>query len=184
MHWTIISGTNRPQSNTLKVSNFIKNLMEEKTKGKDKIELIDLQNLPPEIFLGRAYQEKPAEFEPFKKAVLNADGLICVLPEYNGAAPGVFKYFIDMLPFPQSLQKVPSCFVGVSAGRFGALRSIEQSQQVFRYRNAFLYPESLYLMGVPDSLDPTTFGPKDEFLQKLTHQVLDGFLDFARKLRS
>ncbi len=104
-----------------------------------------------------------------------------VVPEYNGGAPGVFKYFIDMLPFPQSLQRLPTLFIGVAAGRFGALRPVEQMQAIFRYRNAYLYPDSIYLMGVHESIDADG-KPKDEGTQKLFHQSLDGFIQFARKL--
>jgi chromate reductase, NAD(P)H dehydrogenase (quinone) len=182
MKFTIISGTNRPGSNTRRIANFTESLLREKVKKGDTISLLDLCDLPQEIFSPKAYAEKPKSFEVFRDGVTQADALLCVLPEYNGAAPGVFKYFIDMLPFPQSLQKIPSFFVGVAAGRFGALRAIEQTQQVFRYRNAYLYPESVYLMAVDQSTEPSG-KPKDEFVLKLFHQSLEGFVDFTHRLR-
>jgi chromate reductase len=183
MKFSIISGTNRLNSNTRRVADFTQSLLKQKVKTDDSVSLIDLCELPLEIFSPNAYSEKPKSFDNFRDAVLQADALISVLPEYNGAAPGVFKYFIDMLPFPQSLNKLPSFFIGLSSGRFGALRAIEQTQQVFRYRNAFLYPESIYLMGVEKSLEASG-QPKDEFILKLFHQSLEGFVDFSRRLRN
>ena len=41
------------------------------------------------------------------RAVLQAEGLIVVTPEYNGSLPGVLKYFIDMLKFPESFEQRP-----------------------------------------------------------------------------
>lgn len=180
-HWAIISGTNRAASNTRKVAGHIESLLKSKIQTDEKIEMIDLTELPQDIFTPQAYAEKPASFQRFVDQILNAKALICILPEYNGSAPGAFKYFIDMLPFPQSLQKVPTAYVGLAAGRFGALRAIEQIQQVFTYRNAFNYPESLYIMDAANSLSEKG-APKDPFVQKLLDDTLDGFIDFANRL--
>jgi len=182
MRLTILSATNRPQSNTLKVAKFSERLLSQKISQNDEIVFLDLQNLPVELFTPQAYQEKPKTLEPFVKGIVETDALLVVMPEYNGGPPGVFKYFIDMLPFPQSLQKLPTLFIGVAAGRFGALRPVEQMQAIFRYRNAFLYPESIYLMNVFESLEADG-KPKDEGTIKLFHQSFDGFLDFSRKLK-
>jgi len=77
-------------------------------------------------FSPSSYAEKPKAFHPFAEAILKSHGLIIVTPEYNGSVPGILKYFIDMLKFPESFEKRPVCFVGVSAGIWGALRPIEQ----------------------------------------------------------
>jgi NAD(P)H-dependent FMN reductase len=109
--------------------------------------------LPPEIFSPTSYAEKPRAFQPFAEAVLNAAGLHVVSPEYNGAIPGVLKYFIDMLKFPESFSNRPVCFVGLAAGMWGALRPVEQLQAIFGYRNAFIYPDRVFLPTVNDRLD-------------------------------
>jgi len=61
--------------------------------------------------------------------VLMAAGLHVVLPEYNGSYPGVLKYFIDMLKFPESFENKPAAFVGVANGQWGALRAVEQQSK-------------------------------------------------------
>jgi NAD(P)H-dependent FMN reductase len=82
---TVISGTNRPGSNTRKIAQLA--LESLRASGAD-VELLDLADLPIEIFEGSAYAEKPASFEPFQDAVLATEGIVAVIPEYNGAYPG------------------------------------------------------------------------------------------------
>ena len=86
---------------------------------------LDLATLPPEIFSPASYAEKPKAFRPFSDAILQSSGVVVVSPEYNGGIPGVLKYFIDMLKFPESFTDRPVCFVGLAAGMWGALRPIE-----------------------------------------------------------
>jgi len=96
---TLIVGTNRPGSNTRKIAAQL----EEIYAGlKVPLRVLDLAQLPPEIFSPVSYAEKPKSFHPFADAVLQSDGLHVVTPEYNGGMPGILKYFIDMLKFPES----------------------------------------------------------------------------------
>ena len=105
-----------------------------------------------------------------------------VTPEYNGSFPGVLKYFIDMLKFPESFQKRPVCFVGLAAGVWGALRPVEQLQQVFAYRNAHVYPERVFLPRIGGSLDDDGRLKDAELLQRLKAQA-EGFVDFVDRLQ-
>ncbi|MBM3824099.1 MAG: NAD(P)H-dependent oxidoreductase [Verrucomicrobia bacterium] len=177
---TVISGTNRPGSNTLKVARLAAAAL---SKKGEKSALLDLAELPQAIFDPASYSEKPDSFAPFSKAVLDSAGLLVVTPEYNGGPPGVLKYFIDMLKFPESFERKPVGFLGLSAGMSGALRPVEQLQQIFGYRNAFLFPERLFLPGIGSLLDAD--GPlKDPELQaRLERQVLR-FAVFARHMLS
>jgi chromate reductase, NAD(P)H dehydrogenase (quinone) len=177
----LISGTNRPQSQTLRVTR----LLEKRYKALGiATQLLDLNALPPEIFLPSAYSEKPASFAPYTDTVLKADGLVVVTPEYNGSFPGVLKLFIDMLKFPESFEKKPVAFVGLAAGMWGALRSVEQLEGIFKYRNAFLFNERVFLPRVETQLNPD-----DTFTQALTGQLVDSqvknfvaFVDQVKKL--
>ena len=120
---TLIVGTNRPGSNTRKVAAQIEEIYREL---KVPLQVLDLAELRPEIFSPASYAEKPKSFAPFAEAVLQSSGLIVVTPEYNGSLPGVLKYFIDMLKFPESFEQRPVCFVGVAAGMWGALRKLNE----------------------------------------------------------
>ena len=146
---TIIVGTNRPGSNTRLVARQIEGLYADLQQP---VRVLDLAQLPAEVFAPTAYAEKPASFAPFADAVLQASGLHVVTPEYNGSMPGVLKYFIDLLKFPESFERRPVCFTGLAAGTWGALRPVEQLQQIFGYRNAHIYPERVFIPGINDKI--------------------------------
>jgi len=175
----IVSGTNRPGSNTRKVTTRIEAGYQ--ALGV-KTQVLDLAELPPEIFASTSYAEKPASFNKFTDAILAADGLVIVTPEYNGGVPGVLKYFIDMLPFPESFEQRPVCFVGVAMGIWGALRPVEQLQAIFGYRNALIYPERVFMPGIGKLLDGAGKFASEDIPKRLDKQAA-GFVDFVEKLR-
>lgn len=176
---TLVIGTNRPGSNTRKVARHVEEIY---AALKAPLHVLDLAQLPQEIFSPTSYSEKPKSFHPFADAVLKSSGLVVVTPEYNGSVPGVLKYFIDMLKFPESFEKRPVCFVGLSAGIWGALRPIEQLQQIFGYRNAFIYPVRVFLPGINGLLDDNGRLTDPELLARLQSQA-EGFINFVECLR-
>ncbi len=176
---TLIVGTNRPNSNTRKVARHLEEIYADL---KVALHVLDLAQLPLEIFSPSSYAEKPKSFQPFSEAILNSAGLHVVTPEYNGSLPGVLKYFIDMLKFPESFAKRPVCFVGLSAGIWGALRPVEQLQAIFGYRNAHIFPERVFLPGIRDLLDEGGHLKDAELLKRLRNQA-EGFVDFVERLK-
>lgn len=180
MKITLVSGTNRPGSNTRKVVSHIARLYADLGQP---VDILDLTELPPEIFHPSSYASKPASFSRFSEAVLASDGLHVVTPEYNGSVPGVLKYFIDMLKFPESFEHRPVAFTGLGAGMWGALRPVEQLQAIFGYRNAFVFPERVFMPGVNSLLgdDGTVIDP--DVVARLKSQA-QGFLGFVKKLKA
>ena len=176
----IISGTNRPGSNTRKVTAHVEGIY--KSLGV-ATQLLDLAEMPPEIFSPSSYGEKPASFSKFTDAILASDGVVIVTPEYNGGIPGVLKYFIDMLPFPESFERRPVCFVGLAAGIWGALRPVEQLQAIFGYRNALIYPERVFMPGIGRLLDESGQFTNGEMEERLAKQA-EGFVGFVETLRA
>jgi len=176
---TVIAGTNRPGSNTRKVAAQVEEIY---TALKVPVQLLDLAKLPPEIFTPTSYAEKPASFLPFSEAVLQSAGLHVVTPEYNGGMPGVLKYFIDMLQFPESFEGRPVCFTGVAAGIWGALRPVEQLQAIFTYRNAHVFPLRVFLPQIHSLLDASGKIKDAELKGRLEGQAA-GFARFAEKIK-
>lgn len=176
---TLVVGTNRPGSNTRKVARHIEEIYAEL---KVPLRVLDLAQLPPEIFSPGSYAEKPKSFQPFADAILQSTGLHVVTPEYNGSFPGVLKYFIDMLKFPESFERRPACFTGVAAGIWGALRPVEQLQQIFGYRNAHIFPERVFLPGIGNLLDDNGWLKSPELRERLRQQAV-GFVEFVERLQ-
>ncbi|MEE2960450.1 MAG: NAD(P)H-dependent oxidoreductase [Myxococcota bacterium] len=177
MRLVVVSGTNREGSYTLRMA---QSLVVKYAELVDDVRLLDLRDLPQALLSPGAYATKPESFKSFIDAVLGADGLVVVTPEYNGSFPGVLKLFIDMLPFPESFENRPVCFVGLAAGRWGGLRPVEQLQQVFSYRNALCFNERVFLPAVhnetDDNMEPTTPLTKE----LLTSQIRN-FVGFCRR---
>ena len=176
---TVIIGTNRPSSNTSKVAKQIEQIYAEL---KVPHSVLDLAKLPPEIFAPSSYAEKPKSFLTFTETVLASDGLHVVTPEYNGSVPGVLKYFIDMLKFPESFENRPVCFTGLSAGIWGALRPVEQLQAIFGYRNAYLFPSRVFLPQIHGLLDEAGKIKDPELVGRLKKQA-EGFVEFVEKVK-
>lgn len=175
----IISGTDRPGSNTLKVSRYIQSIY--KNLGED-VEILDLLELKKHLHADHTYGSANEGLQPYLQKVVQSDGLIVVTPEYNGSMPGILKYFIDHMDFPDSFEFRPVCFVGLGI-RFGALRPVEHLQQVFGYRNAFIYPERVFLMNAPKTLDASGI-VIDEMVKSLLIKQAEGFQKFAQALKA
>jgi NAD(P)H-dependent FMN reductase len=87
-----------------------------------------------------------------------------------------------MLKFPESFIRRPVCFVGLSAGIWGALRPIEQLQAIFGYRNAYIYPERVFLPGIGDLLDESGRLKDADLIERIKTQA-EGFVDFVERLK-
>lgn len=179
----IIAGTDRPNSNTLKVARFMETLYAEM---KIPAQLLDLRELKLADVDGGDYNAgAKGSFKTLVDRVTAADGLVVVVPEYNGSFPGILKLFIDYWRYPQTFESRPIALVGLG-GRFGALRPVEHLQQVFGYRNAFLFPTRVFITNIKDSFkDGTVADPMlldllqiqtrefNKFIQGLRAQKLD-----------
>jgi len=174
----VISGSNRPGNNSSIVARTVKSML---VAAGEEVFTIDLEKLPPELFTPAAYAHKPAAFEQIQKAIEETDGILTVVPEYNGSYPGALKYFIDCLRFPESLVAKPSAFVGIAAGKWGGLRAVEQLEMVFQYRHAHLYGRRVFLDGIFNSISKGHL-TEDEALRRL-QELVDGFVPFCRALK-
>jgi len=174
----VIAATNRPGSNTLRVARLVRAMLAD---SGCEAELLSLEELPQSLFDPSSYAEKPAAFAAIQEKVLAMDGVLVVTPEYNGSFPGVMKYFLDMLRFPESLYEKPAAFIGLAAGRWGGLRSVEQLEMIFQYRNAHLYGRRVLLPGIDSALD-SDGALVDPELASRVRQAVHGFALFCHRL--
>ncbi len=174
----LLIATNRPDSNTAKVAAHVAEIYARKDIP---LEVLDLHKLPLEIFAPTSYAEKPASFAPFQETISKASGIVVVTPEYNGGFPGVFKYFIDMLKFPESFTGKPFTFVGLSAGMGGATRPIEQFSTLVVYLRGVLYPGSVTIPGINGHLDDAGKVKTAELVERLEKQA-EGFSKFVKQV--
>jgi NAD(P)H-dependent FMN reductase len=176
----ILSGTNRPGSNALKVANIVKRHYD--AIGAET-SIYSLAEMPPEILEPTSYAKKPERWLAVQQRVLDAHGLHIVTPEYNGSFPGILKYFIDMLKFPESFEGKPVAFTSEAAGIWGGLRPVEQLQQIFSYRNAHIFPDRVFIPGINSKLDESG-NLTDAALDARLAKQAAGFAKFVSTCRS
>ena len=182
----IIVGTDRPGSNSRKVAELIKDLY--RSQHDEDVEILDLQDIVKGLQSGPQYGNvTDSVLTAAATKVEKSDGLIVVVPEYNGSMPGVLKYFIDHLKYPDAFEARPVCFVGLG-GMFGGLRPVEHLQQVFGYRNSFVFPERIFLINVFQHYKKTEANPegrlKDPVILGLLEKQTTGFRTFVDALKS
>ena len=177
---TIISGTNRKNSNTLKIARLATDFLE---KNGTNTQLIDLEKMSGDIFSGDHYGNPPKDFKVYQDMILNSSGILNVVPEYNGSFPGVLKYFIDLLKFPESFRGIPSGFIGLAAGSFGAIRAVEHLEMVFQYREAHIFGLRSLFLHVHKKISEEGTEITDELTKELFENMLLGFKDFVYKIK-
>ncbi len=180
MNIKIISSTDRPNSNALEVSNYVKTLYE--AEGVE-VSVVSLEDFPTADVAGGKYGQEIESVTSFRTPILESDGLVFVIPEYNGSFPGILKLFVDYLPFPKAFEKMPMAFIGQASGAFGALRAVEQFQQIVNYRNALQFPERVFIQRVHNEFDSEE-GLKNEFAQGLLNSQVKNFTQFVKATKT
>lgn len=173
----IISGTDRPKSRTFEISKIVQSFFEQL---RTPSQIMDLSSMPMVSLHGSGYKI-PLPMTEAVERVNAAEGIVLIIPEYNGSFPGALKHFIDHWKFPDSFEGRPVCFIGLG-GRFGGLRAVEQMQQVFGYRNSFIFPLRVFLINVQNTLKDGKLG--DEVCVELLKTQARDFAKFIRALES
>lgn len=144
----IIVSTNRPGSKTRELAEVVRGIYDSQN---DPVELIDLAQMPWTELKSPYEKKQPSWLAEAIAKLDQSDGIILVVPEYNGSYPGILKYFIDHWTYPRTFEARPICFIGLG-GRWGGLRPIEHLQQVFGYRNGYGFPERVFVTQVDEKL--------------------------------
>lgn len=177
----IISGTNRRGSRTRQLVTLIQNLYKEQG---EEVGIIDLAELPFQELTGEQYGGNGLSsrwIEAINKINLS-EGLIFVVPEYNGSLPGALKYFMDHWKYPDSYEYRPVCFVGLGAGPFSGIRPVEHLQHIMGYRNAFQFPIRVFVTTVAKNFVDGVI--QDPMLMQLLKDQVTGFQKYVKALES
>lgn len=177
MNFKIISATDRPNSTSMDVSEYVKTIFEREGIYPNIISLVDF---PLGDVQGGKYGKDIPSVERFRKPILNADAILWVIPEYNGSFPGILKLFVDYLPFPEAFLNTKMSFVGVAAGAFGGLRAVEQFQMILNYRNAPQFPDRVFIQRSSKTFDPET-GINIPLQQELLENQVKRFIQYVSK---
>ncbi len=167
MKITIISGTNRPGSNTLKVAKIYQNVLKEKGIETDFLSL-------EEHDITHANTNFAALQEEY---LVPAEKYIIIMPEYNGSFPGILKLLIDKSDVKRAWWHKKVLLTGVSTGRAGNLRGMEHLSGSLLHMKMLVHPNRLPLSTVDRILDEEN-KITDELTLKTIGIQLDEFLAF------
>jgi chromate reductase len=119
---TIIASTNRKNSASEKVAQHICNELKKRNVAFNYLSLVDL---PHDFIFSNFDGNINKEFQHIiDSKIIPASKLIFIVPEYNGAFPGVLKSFIDCIT-PKHFFNKQAALVGVADGHAGALRALD-----------------------------------------------------------
>ncbi len=178
LHIVILPGTNRKDSQSGKLAGLL--VADYLARGctADRLDLA----LGPEFLDPEVYSKPGTGVTDLVQRFLRADGVVFIVPEYNGSYPGVLKLFIDMLPYPQGFDQRPCAFVGLAAGQFQGLRAVEHLQGVSGYRQAHNFPVRVFIGDSRKAFTPEGSLSDPKLAQRLQAQA-DGFLRYIRQVR-
>ncbi len=171
---TIISGTNRKDSNTLKVAKYYQN---ELLKKGLKTTLFSLMDLPENLIISDLYGKRSEAFHKIQLQITQTTKFLFVIPEYNGSFPGVLKTFIDACTFPESFYDKKACLVGISSGKYGNVRGIEHFNGVCAYLHLNVMPLRLHIANIKNELDENNQICKEDTV-KFTNEQMDKFVNY------
>ncbi len=130
---TIVSGTNRPGSNTSKIAKAYFQILNDLQ--------IDCKFLSLET---NTVHTKNADFERVENEFLiPAQKFIFVFPEYNGSFPGILKLMIDNSDVSMCFHNKKALLTGVAAGRAGNLRGMEHFTGSLMHMKMTVHPNRL-----------------------------------------
>lgn len=145
---TVFAGTNRKNSRTRLVAEYIYGLLVE--QADEEVQFFSLEDLPNDMLHADMYSP---EGQSKDLAAIQDEYMIpttkfyFVVPEYNGGIPGVFKAFLDAC----SIREYAGTFkgnkkaalTGVSSGRAGAARGMEYMTGFLNYLTIQVLPNKL-----------------------------------------
>ena len=163
----ILLGTPRKGRESENVAKWLLGKMQEREEDIET-QLFDVRDFDlPNDHYGMEIKD---QFPEWRDAIIKADGLLIVTPEYNHGYSGALKSVLDLL-LPEYIHKAVA-FVGVSSGPWGGTRVIEAMVPMVR--------ELGLSVTFSDLNFPTAaakFGSKGELLDDAYDKRVEAFLD-------
>lgn len=171
---TIISATNREESNTLKLARYYQKQL--KAKGFES-ELLSLCDLPHDLLFSDLYGKRSEAFKIIQNKISATSKFLFIIPEYNGSFPGILKVFVDACTFPESFFGKKAALVGLSTGKYGNIRGIDHFTGICHYVNIHVLPLRIHIPAISKEFDENGDLFKEDTL-KFVNQQIENFIAF------
>lgn len=164
---TIISGTNRPDSMTLRVANLYYRSLSERAVD---VHLLSLENK-------QVWERGPAMLALEKQYIIPAEKFVFIMPEYNASFPGILKLMMDNSDVKNCWWYKKAALVGLSDGRAGNLRGLEHMTAILHYLKVNVLYHKVLLSKVNEEMDKSGALLKP-ITEKLISEQVEEFLKF------
>ena len=171
---TIISSTNQRNSGTAVISRQIQSIFNKHLSGNESIAFLNLEDLPVDAIHAEMYSpdKQSIEFISLQDNFITpADKYFFVMPEYNGSFPGILKTFIDACSvrnYKATFAGKKAGMVGLSSGRAGNLRGIDQLSSILNFLEITVMPQGLPISRIESLIDDS-----GKIVDKDTLEVLE-----------
>ncbi len=186
MNVTIISGSHRPQSQSLKVANWLAEALSSKSHH---TEIISLSGNPFPLWDESAWNadsDLSKKMSPYLDKIKNADALIVIAPEWAGMVPGGLKNFLLYVTSAHAAHK-PTLLVGVSASRGGTYPIAELRMSGYKNNRMVYIPDHLIVQNVENVMNDQNLETDDQndgYIKKRAHYSLDVLMAYAKALNT
>lgn len=128
----------------------------------------------------------PASVVALREAVLGADAVLLVTPEYNGGLPAVLSNAIDWISRPYgagAVRGVPAAVIGTALGRSGGVRAQEIGRRALAIAGAQVLDEQ-FLAAPGSSKRFAEVHPREEAeVERAALHVLSALAEAAEQAR-
>jgi NAD(P)H-dependent FMN reductase len=178
---TVFSGTNRKNSRTRLVAEYIYGLLVE--QAEEEVQFFSLEDLPNDMISVDMYSP---EGQSKALAAIQDEYMIpttkfyFVVPEYNGGIPGIFKLFLDACSIRDYAGNFKggkkAALTGVASGRSGAARGMEYMTGFLNYLTIQVLPNKLPVSQIEALLENNEL--TNEQAKKAIQAQVSQFLEF------
>ncbi len=178
---TVISGTNRINSQTKVLSNYAAAVLKKTTP--QEVHVLDLCQLNGDILIREGYTEvdqTPLVISIQDDLIIPALGFYFVIPEYNGSFPGILKYFLDACSVRNgraSFFGKKAANLGLSSGRAGNLRGLDHLTSILHYLNIHVMPNRLPVSKIAGLIAGDELADPDS--RYLIQSHIEDFIEFC-----
>lgn len=164
---TVISGTNRANSMTLRTANIYYQFLQQRGM---QVSLLSLEQQ-------QVWERGPSMLALEQQFLIPAEKFVFIMPEYNASFPGILKLMMDNSDIKKCWWYKKAMLTGISDGRAGNLRGIEHMTSILNYMKVNVLYNKLLLSKINEEVSK-----EGELLNQATalniNQQIDQFLIF------
>lgn len=184
MKHLIISGSNRKDSGSRKVSNYIQSVLQDS-------KIFDLHEEQIELWTEDMWNRESKQVQAWAahaEVLQKAEGFVFVVPEWGGMVAAPMVNFLQHLSFSEMAHK-PVLLVGVSSGRGGTYPIAQMRAFSFKNNSLVYIPDHVIVRDVNSVLNDSIINEddtSDEFIKKRLNRsinILEHYTNHMSALR-